>query len=91
MLDEADEIFDRAERIADDDVILERVQRLRLSVRYVRLCRLPMDAPDRDALLDAFFADVRAHGITSYRESQGLDKVEKYMREGTILKKGYTW
>ena len=91
FLDASEALFDRAEQVADDDVILERVQRLRLSLRYVRLWRQPVGTPGRDAELDAFFADVRAHGITSYREAQGLDKVEKYMREGTILKKGYTW
>ena len=85
-LDEADAIFDRAERVADDDRILERVRRLRLSVRYVRMWRLPSDAPDRDAQLEAFFADVRALGITSYREGQGLEKVEKQLRTGVSRK-----
>ena len=86
FLDASEALFDRAEQVADDDVILERVQRLRLSLRYVRLWRQPVGTPGRDAQLDAFFADVRAHGITSYRESQGLDKVERQLREGVTRK-----
>ncbi|MEA4823936.1 MAG: DUF4838 domain-containing protein [Clostridiaceae bacterium] len=86
MLDAAETLFDRAERIADNEMILLRVRRLRLSVRYVQMARLCVDAPDREEKLEDFFAEVRACGITSYREGKGLEYTEKLLREGPLVK-----
>ncbi|MDY5016674.1 MAG: DUF4838 domain-containing protein [Eubacteriales bacterium] len=85
MLDEAERIFDRAELLADDDEVLLRVRKLRLSVRYVRLARMPKDAPGRIDALEAFFEEVRACGVTSYREGRDLGYTEALLREGPLV------
>ena len=82
FLDRSDELFDRAERLADNDEILARVKKLRLSVRFVRLVRMPADAPDRAEEIERFIADVRAAGIGSYREGTTLEEGEALLRRG---------
>ncbi len=76
FLDASEPIFDEAERLADDDTILERVKKLRLSVRYVRLAHTPADAEGRREAAERFIEDVRASGIGSYREGTVLADVE---------------
>lgn len=87
MLDAADNIFNEAERVANDDTILKRVRKLRLSVRYVRVARMPKDAPGRDEIVERFINDVRASGVTSYREGKLLADTEPLIREGTLCAK----
>lgn len=84
MLSESDKIFERAERIADNETILARVKKLRLSVRYVEIVNMPMDNPNRAETVERFIADVRSSGITSYREGAGLEYTEPLLREGKI-------
>ena len=76
FLDASEPIFDEAERLADSDTILERVKKLRLSVRYVRLAHTPADAEGRREAAERFIEDVRASGIGSYREGTALADVE---------------
>ena len=76
FLDASEPIFDEAERLADDDTILDRVKKLRLSVRYVRLAHTPADAEGRREAAERFIEDVRASGIGSYREGTVLADVE---------------
>ena len=84
FLDASEPLFDEAERLAEDDEILARVKKLRLSIRYVRLALTPADDPDRAAEAERFIEDVRASGIGSYREGTVLADVEPRIREGTI-------
>jgi len=84
FLDESEKIFDQAEKTADDDLILRRVQKLRLSIRYVRACITPMEDPGRAAYVESLIADVRSHGITAYCEWQTAEYTEPRLREGKI-------
>jgi hypothetical protein len=81
MLDKADIIFDRAERLAENETILARVQKLRLSVRYVRIVNIPMDETNRSAIVEEFIEDVRNSGVTSYREGGKLEHTEPLLRD----------
>ncbi len=84
MIDEANLIFERAERIADNDLFLQRVKKLRLSIRYLEVINLPMEDETRSSVVEEFISDVRVAGITSYREGAGLDYTEPLLREGKI-------
>lgn len=84
FLDASEPIFDEAERLADSDTILERVKKLRLSVRYVRLAHTPADAEGRREAAERFIEDVRASGIGSYREGTVLADVEPRILNGEI-------
>ncbi len=84
MLDKADLIFDRAERLAQNETVLGRVKKLRLSVRYVRAANLSPDDSTREAYVEEFIKDVRKSGITSYREGAHLEHTEPLLRAGKI-------
>ncbi|MCL1796530.1 MAG: DUF4838 domain-containing protein, partial [Clostridia bacterium] len=73
VLERADALFVRAEAAAETEEIRSRVALERLSVTYTRLARLPLNAPDRDALWDAFHADTARFGITELFERRPLD------------------
>ncbi len=84
MLNKASIIFDRAERLAENESILARVKKLRLSVRYVQIVNIPTDDASRSAAVEEFITDVRAAGITSYREGARLEHTEPLLRSGKI-------
>ena len=84
LIPQMDALFDEAEALADDAEVLDRVRKSRLQVRYVKLHRMPKDAPDRDALIDAFEADVRRYGIEKIREGMSLEQSIRRMRNGTL-------
>ena len=69
---EADELFRLALSAAESDVCRRRVEREYLSVRFLELARLPMDAPARAERIENFFADLKKHGITEIFERRSL-------------------
>ena len=74
-------LLDQALALAGEGVYRERVDREALSVRYARLARLPMDAPGRDAQIDAFAADVRRLGVTELFERKNLEESFAAMKQ----------
>lgn len=58
---------------AREEPFRSRVEREALSVRYAKLTRLPLDAPGRDAQIDAFAADVRRLGVSELFERRDLE------------------
>ena len=82
FLDKSEPLFDEAERMAENDTILARVKKLRLSIRFVRLSKTPADAPGRAEEAERFIEDVRASGIGSYAEGTVLADLEPAIREG---------
>ena len=84
FLAEADACLARAELAADSDEVLERVRVLRLSTRYALLWRIPMDDPNRDSVLDAFYQDVVAAGIDTFYWRQLPDKAVESIRAGDM-------
>ena len=73
-LNAAAALLDEATALAKEAPYRERVEREALSVRYVQLAQLPLDAPDRDALIDRFAADVRRLGVTELFERKHLEE-----------------
>lgn len=72
LLEKADALFAEAEKAAPSTEIRDRVALERLSVRYVRLARLPPGAPGRDEGWDAFHADANRLGVTEVFERKSL-------------------
>jgi hypothetical protein len=77
--------FDEAERLAEDEAVLARIKRARLPIRFAQLAALPLDAPDRPRLLDAFEADAVAAGITQLSEHIPIARTMHYFRQGIHL------
>lgn len=84
MLAKADEIFDRAEMVADNEEILERVRVARLSIRYVELTYIPMIDPDRAELVEEFARDLQKAGFSEIRESLPVEESLDILRRGEL-------
>lgn len=70
----AEQLFDRAERLADNAEILERVQIARMPLRYYEISTLPDADPERMAKINAFFADCSRFGIAELKEGQNMTR-----------------
>jgi len=83
FVDRATAIFDRAEKLADDAEILQRVQEARLPILYVKLCRGPaFVGPGYPALIDRFETIARRVKMTHmYEGPPDLDKKLKGWRD----------
>ena len=66
------ELMDRALKAAGDPVHRLRIRREELSVRYMRLVRLPLEHPFRNEEIDAFARDVQELGIQELFERREL-------------------
>ncbi len=84
LLAKAEALFDQAEAMAEDEEVLARVQRSRLSIRFVRIACMETADPDRKALLEAFKADVKRLGVTYIREGQPLEQSFALLEAGTF-------
>ncbi len=81
----AEQLFLEALRLAENETCKRRVEREYLSIRFLRLARTPLDAPGRDAAIDAFFDDVRSHGITEIRERRSLSAARDIMKSSLYM------
>ena len=71
-LDRGEALLSEAICNTADPARQERLERELLSPRYMKLVRSPLDAPNRDELIDAFAADVRRLGVTELFERRAL-------------------
>ncbi len=69
----ADPLFDRAEKLAENEDVLFRVRKSRLSVRFMKLRALAFDDPQRDSLLTEFKKDLIYFGIGQTRAGNPFD------------------
>lgn len=77
FLDRSDEIFDRAEKLAENETVLQRVEVARLPIMYVQLCRRSELAQEKyGAVLNRFEKIARREGVMHLREG-GPDLEEK--------------
>ena len=83
FLDKADEIFDRAEKLAENEIVLRRVQLARLPIIYVQLERGHEFIGERYGdILSRFEEIARREGVTHLREgSPDLDEKLTNWRE----------
>ena len=82
LLREGEELFDRAEQLADDEAVLERVRIARLGLRYVTLCRMNPAGPDRAEKLRQLAADCKRYGVTEIWERKVLDTSFAFLEQG---------
>lgn len=79
----ADSLFDIAERMADDDSVLYRVQRTRMSLRYAKLFLMEGSLEERRNTVDKFFEDMKYFKIESLLERGNFDS--SYTRMKSIV------
>lgn len=77
ILSKANELFDKAESLADDEEILKRVRRARLGIEYVELATMEKDAPMRLKKVAEFFRRIEEEQITFIREDVSNEKMRE--------------
>ena len=76
VLAAGDDLFDKAERLADSDAARDAVAKARLSLRYVQLDR----AKQPGGMLDEFVHAARRFGVTQVAEGRSLEDWEAEVR-----------
>lgn len=84
MLDEAHRLFDEMEKLADDEIVLRRVRRERLGLRYIEIYLEDPESPCHKAHVDEYIADVRSHGINNLAEGRTLEASRDMMYKGLM-------
>ena len=77
--------FDEAERLAENDAVLNRIRHARLPIRFAQLSALPLNAPNREEILAQFERDARDAGITQLSEHIPIERTMHYLRQGVHL------
>jgi hypothetical protein len=80
IIQRANELFDEAERLADDDDVLHRVRVARLPIQYVQISTLPKDDPKRQKLIDQFFEVADKAGITNISEGRSMEQYKEMLK-----------
>ena len=78
--------FADAQAASSLDEIRRRVRLEALSPEYVYLTRLPLSAPNRDALISCFADEVRALGVTELFERRELNASLRCMQESPLCR-----
>ena len=86
LVDEGERLFAAALDAAENETCRKRIEREQLSIRFLRLTRLPLDAPGRAEAIEAFFRDLKRFGITEIRERRSLAVIKKEMLESRYLR-----
>ena len=84
MIELADRKFDEAERLADDEDVLERVRRSRMQIKYCKLFNMDKEDPARQVACEEFINDIRHFGFTRIREWQPLETSIENIRNGSF-------
>lgn len=91
LLSKAEDLFDEAERMADNEEVLERIRNLRLQVTYTVISRMPLENPSREVMIERFSRELRKYGITEIFERRDLQmsiekmKTSRYCRDRSGL------
>jgi len=79
IIQRAEELFDEAEEVADDEDVLHRIQVARLPIQYVQISTLPETNPKRAAIIDKFFKVVDKTGITNISEGRSMAQYKEML------------
>lgn len=91
FLDTGERLISEAERVAENETYRRRVHYELLAITYVRLQRMPFDAPNRQQRIDAFLAEMESYGIGSLNEGQPLATTRESMETGQFLDDDPFW
>ena len=79
LVDESEKLFREAIALAENETYRWRVEREYLSIRFLRLARMPIETEGREKLVDEFFNDLKRFGITEIKERRSLAEAKKQM------------
>jgi len=79
IIQRSDELFDEAEKLADDEDVLHRIQVARLPIQYVQISTLSETDPKRTTIIDKFFKVVDKAGITNISEGRSIAQYKEML------------
>ena len=74
ILTQCKALFDRAEALAEDDDVLERVKIARLPIRYFEIMMQPVETEGRPAAIAQLFDDFAGYGIDEIWEGRTMEE-----------------
>ena len=79
IIQRSDELFDEAEKLADDEDVLHRIQVARLPIQYVQISTLSETDPKRTTIINKFFKVVDKAGITNISEGRSIAQYKEML------------
>ena len=84
LLIKAEALFDEAEKLADDEAVLARVQKSRLQIRYVRIYSMDPKSMEYGPMVEEFIADLRRFSFTRIKEGEPMEDSVAKLRKGYV-------
>ncbi len=81
LIELGDKKFDEAETLADDEVVLERIRRSHLQIKYVKLYQMDKQDPSYARECERFIDEVKHFGFARIREGTPVQKSIDQLRE----------
>ncbi|HDZ21540.1 MAG TPA: DUF4838 domain-containing protein [Phycisphaerae bacterium] len=91
FLDTGESLISQAERLAENETFRQRIHYELLAITYVRLQRMPFDAPNRQERIDAFFKEMESYGVNCLNEGVPLETVRNSMETGQFIDDDPFW
>ena len=90
-IDKAKKLISEALNSESDELLIKRIKRLNLSMKYLELVSLELDFPKRDELIDEFLIEVKEQGITEIFERTDLFYSIEVMKKSRYCKEREGW
>lgn len=76
---------------ATNDIYKERIEKLMLGMDYAYIVRLPLEAQNRNELIDKFYEKIKKHHITEIMERTSLEFSINVMKNSRYAKERPNW
>ena len=76
---------------ATNDIYKERIEKLMLGMEYAYIVRLPLEAQNRNELIDKFYEKIKKHHITEIMERTSLEFSINVMKNSRYAKERPNW
>jgi hypothetical protein len=76
---------------ATNDIYKERIEKLMLGMEYAYIVRLPLDAQNRNELINKFYEKLKQHHITEIMERTSLEFSINVMKNSRYTKERPNW
>ena len=76
---------------ATNDIYKERIEKLMLGMEYAYIVRLPLDAQNRNELINKFYEKLKQHHITEIMERTSLEFSINVMKNSRYAKERPNW
>jgi len=85
------DLLNKAKDSEKNEIYKNRIDKLLLGIRYLYIVRLEMDYPNRNELIDEFYADLKKHKITEIFERTSLEFSINTMKKSKYAKDREGW